>query len=313
VTPRGTGEVVVAGRALRLTRLDKVLWPAAGFTKRDLISYYLAVAPALLPHLAARAVTLARYPDGVEAPFWFQANCPPGRPDWLRVAPVAGARGQGLRYCRLEEPAALAWAANAGAIELHPFLADADTPWAPRVMMLDLDPGPPATILDCARVALRLRVLLAERSLDAVAKTSGSRGIHVVVPVDRSCGFAATQSLARALAARLEAEQPERVTARLPRRGRTGKVLVDWRQNAAGLSTVAPYSLRATPEPRASTPIAWTELERAVAGYRPAALAFGPGEVVARIARLGDLFRPALAGRQRLAPPEPIAPRAPPD
>lgn len=190
----------VAGRTILLSNPDKVLFPAAGFTKRDLVDYYVAVAPALLPHLAARPVTLARYPHGVDAPGWYQTNCPPGKPDWLRVAEVRGARGQTLRYCVLDDAAALAWAANAAAIELHPLLAAAGAPARARALVLDLDPRPPAGLGDCARLALRLRAHLSAAGLAAFAKTSGGRGLHLHVPLDGEDGFDRTKAFARALA-----------------------------------------------------------------------------------------------------------------
>lgn len=292
-------ELRIDGRTVVLSRPDKVLFPAAAFTKRDLVAYYLAVAPVLLPHLAGRAVTLARFPNGVEAPYWFQSNCPAGRPDWLPVVEVEGMRGQRLRYCRLEEPAALAWVANTGAIELHPFLARAERPEAPTALLLDLDPTPPADVLDAAQVALSARALLERAGLVAFAKTSGAKGVHVLVPLDGSQGFAETKAFGRALAGRLAAADPERVTARMGREGRDGKVLVDWRQNAGGLSTVAPYSLRGTPLPRVSTPIRWEELARAVGDGRSAALGFSPADVLARLEREGDLL-PARRGGQRV-------------
>ncbi len=178
-----------------------MLWPSCGFTKRDLVAYYLAVAPALLPHLAGRAVTLARFPDGVDGPGWFQSNCPPGRPGWIPTADVVGTRGQPLRYCRIESAAALAWVANTAAIELHPFLARFDRPRFPSALVFDLDPEPPATLVDCCRVALDVRRLLPDGGGTALVKTSGARGLHVWVPVeagDRT--FAETSAFARGVA-----------------------------------------------------------------------------------------------------------------
>lgn len=293
-------ELEVAGRRVRLTRPGKVLFPEAGFTKRDLVDYYLAVAPALLPHLAGRAVTLARYPEGVDATWWFQSNCPAGGPDWLPLANVRGGRGQLLRFCRLEEPAALAWVANAGAVELHPLLARLDRPTSAHAAVFDLDPTPPAGLLDCCRVALSVRALLAEAGLTALVKTSGAKGLHVFVPLDGSEGFDAAKTLVRAAADRLARAAPDIVSPRLAREERAGKVLVDWRQNAGSLSMVAPYSMRATPLPRVSTPVAWAEVERAAAEGTARALEFGPTDALLRVVRMGDLFEAALHGRQRL-------------
>jgi bifunctional non-homologous end joining protein LigD len=293
----------VGGRRVPSSHPEKVLFPRTGFTKRDLVEYYVSVASALLPHLAGRAVTLARYPEGVEGTYWFQTNCPPGRPAWLRVAALRGARGQALQPCLLEEPAALAWAANAGAIELHPWLATLEEPAAAHAVVFDLDPAPPAGLVECCRVALSLRGLLAESGLEGLVKTSGVKGLHLVVPLDAPRGFAETKEFARTAAERLARATPDGVTSRREgREARAGKVLVDWRQNAGSLSLAAPYSLRGTLEPRVSTPVAWEEVERAHALGDAAALVFGPAEVLARIGRLGDLFRPALGDLPRLPP-----------
>ncbi|BDG01805.1 non-homologous end-joining DNA ligase [Anaeromyxobacter oryzae] len=300
-------ELAVGGRTVRITRPEKILYPATGFTKRDLVEYLVAVAPAMLPHLAGRAVTLARFPDGVDGGYWFQANCPGGKPDWLPVAEVTGTRGQTLRYCRLEEPAALAWAANTGAIELHPFLARADRPGAPTALVFDLDPAPPAALLEAAAAALVVRRLLARAGLAALPKTSGASGLHVVVPLDGTQTFDETKAFVRAAAEALAAAAPDRFAARLSRSGRGGKVLIDWRQNAGGLQTVAPYSLRGTPLPLVSTPVSWDEVEDAVRAGDAARLAFGPAEVLARLERLGDPFAPALAGGQRVPAADPSA------
>ncbi|HYG67675.1 MAG TPA: non-homologous end-joining DNA ligase, partial [Anaeromyxobacteraceae bacterium] len=247
------------GRTVRVTNPDKVLFPAAGFTKRDLVAWYVAVAPALLPHLARRPVTLGRYPDGVDAGGWFQTNCPAGKPEWIPIAEVPGARGQTLRYCVLDSPAALAWAANAGAIELHPLLAVPGDARA-RALVVDLDPRAPAGIGACARLALRIRARLAGAGLAAFPKTSGGRGLHLVVPLDGEDGFDRTKAYARALARDLTREDPRGVTDRLPLADRAGKVLVDWRQNEPNRSMIAPYSLRAADVPLVAAPVTWDEV-----------------------------------------------------
>lgn len=289
--------ITAAGREVRLARPEKVLYPAAGFTKRDLAAYLLAVAPALLPHLAGRAVTLARFPDGVTGGWWFQSSAPPGAPAWLPRVHVRGARGQPLAYLRLEEPAALVWAASAAALEIHPFLARAAAPDRPTALVVDLDPAPPAGFAEACGVALAARERLAAAGLAAYPKTSGGRGLHLLAPLDATQTFAEARSFARALAEALAAERPDRVAARLAARGREGRVLVDWRQNSAGLQTVAPYALRAAALPVVSTPVAWAEVEAAADG---APLAFGPREVLERLGRLGDLHASVLAGGQRL-------------
>jgi bifunctional non-homologous end joining protein LigD len=293
----------VERRTVVLSNPGKVLYAAAGFTKRDLVDWYLAVAPVLLPHLAGRPVTLARYPDGVDAPGWYQTNCPPGRPEWLPVAELRGARGQALRYCLLDGAAALAWVANAGAIELHPLLAAADAPARAGALLLDLDPRPPAGMGACARLALRLRARLAGAALEAYPKTSGGRGLHLHVPLDGADGFDETKRFARALAREATREDPDGVTDHLALAGRAGKVLVDWRQNDPNRSLIAPYSLRAATVPRVATPLRWDEVASAADSGDDAALSFGPEDVLARLARHGDLLAGALGAGGRLPRP----------
>jgi bifunctional non-homologous end joining protein LigD len=292
--------IEASGRPLRVSNLDKLLWPAARFSKRDMLAYYEAVAPALLPHLAGRPVTLARFPEGVEARGWYQTNCPAGQPDWLRIACVAGKSGQLLRYCVIDEPAALLWAANAGALELHPFLATAEAPDAPLALVFDLDPGRPVGLPECCAVALKLREWLERRSLRALAKTSGAKGVHVVVPLDGSASFVQTKAFARAAARDMAEALPQLVTERMARAERPGKIFIDWGQNDPNKSTIAPYSLRATRWPGVSTPLRWEEVEQVAATGEESLVRFGPADVLSRIERHGDLFGEAARGDQRL-------------
>jgi bifunctional non-homologous end joining protein LigD len=279
------------GHAVRVTHPDRVLWPRAGFTKRQLIEYLLAIAPVLLPHLRCRGITLRRFPEGVDGPGWFQAECR-GCPEWMRTFDVTGRGGRTWRYCMVESRAGLAWTANLGTLELHPFLSTIDQPTEPTALVLDLDPGPPAGLLACARVALLLRDRLAVLGLEAYAKTSGSVGLHVEVPLAPGHSFEQTKAFARSLATELSTSHPTLVTEVIDRTRRAGLVYLDWIQNDASRSTVAPYSLRATPWPLVSTPLAWHELEAAVAASRPQSLVFTPADVLARVDRLGDLFTP---------------------
>jgi bifunctional non-homologous end joining protein LigD len=272
----GHVEIERAGRALRVSSLDRVLWPAVGFTKRDLLAYYEAVAPVLLPHLSGRPVTLARFPEGVESPGWYQTNCPAGHPEWVHVAAVAGKSGQTLRYCLIDEPAALLWAANLGTIEFHPFLATADRPDAPLSLVFDLDPGLPAGLPECCSLALHLRDRLDQQKLRALAKTSGAKGLHVLVPLDGSGTFAQTKSFARAIARELAEAHPLAVTDRMARAQRPGKVFIDWGQNDPNKSTIAPYSLRATRWPGVSMPLTWEEVEQVAATGDESLVRFGP-------------------------------------
>jgi bifunctional non-homologous end joining protein LigD len=299
-----TGERVdieAFGRTLRVSSLDKVLWPASGFTKRDLLAWYEAVAGAILPHLAGRAVTLARFPDGVDRRGWYQTNCPGGRPDWVRIARVhAVGSEEELRYCVIDEPAALLWTAQMGALELHPFLATADRPDAPLTLVFDLDPGAPAGLVECCAVALELRSRLSSSGLRAVVKTSGAKGLHLAVPLDGTDVFARTKEFARETAQDLADAWPELVTDQMPRDLRRGRVFIDWGQNDPNRSTIAPWSLRATRLPGVSTPLWWPEVEEAVAAKDAAGLRFGPREALARLARHGDPYRAAVEGGQRL-------------
>jgi bifunctional non-homologous end joining protein LigD len=286
------GVLEVDGRAVRITNPDRVLWPRTGTTKRELIEYELAIAPVLLPYLRQRATMLWRYPEGVDGPGWFQANCR-GHAPWLPTHEVRGGRGETLRYCVIEEPAALVWLANLGTIELHPHLWTIDAPAEPTDLVLDLDPGPPAGIVEAAGVALLVRARLDELGLASVVKTSGALGLHVLVPLRPGQTFEQTKAFGRGLAADLAREHPGLVLDRSVRAQRAGRVFIDWVQNDANRQLVAPYSIRATPVPRVSTPLGWGEVEQAVATNRPGALRFGPAEVLARLERVGDLFASA--------------------
>ena len=273
----------LGGRRVELTTPDRVLWPAAGFTKRDLLDYYLRVAPVLLPHLADRPLTLGRFPEGVEGRGFAQTECR-GAPAWLRTEPIRLRGGEIRNYCVVEDDAGLAWLASLSVIELHTFLG-LDRPDS---IVFDLDPGEPADIVDCAEVALLLRDRLGD---EAVVKTSGSVGLHVFVPT--TAPYEETRAFARRVAEELEAAHGARVISTTDRAARTGKVLIDWMQNAPMRSTVAPYSLRAAPWPTVSTPVSWEEVTRCAAERRPELLTFLAGDVLERVERLervGELF-----------------------
>ena len=285
--------VAVEGRTLRLTNLDRVLYPATGFTKGEMLDYYRAVAPALLPHLAGRPLTLRRFPEGVEGPNWYQTNCR-GAPPWLRTAEVPGRRGAVFSMCVVDDLPALLWVANLGTLELHPHPGTAAAPDRPTWLVFDLDPGPPADVLACCEVALLVRERLGAAGLTAVVKTSGSLGLHVYATVEPAPD-SETKKVARALAQELASEHPKLVVANSARARRAGRVFVDWLQNDATRSTVAPYSLRAMPWPLVSAPLRWDEVEDALARRDASALLVDVHEVLARVEREGDLFRAALA------------------
>ena len=289
----------VDGRALTVSHLDKVLWPRVGLTKAQLLESYRALAPALLPHLRDRLMTLARFPDGVERDGWYQMNIR-GAPEWVRTVAVKTQAGQILHYSVIDDLPSLLWAANLGTLEFHPYLATVSAPEYPHALVLDLDPGAPAAILDAAEVALLARGLLEERGLQAWVKTSGRRGLHLYVPLNGTATYAQTRPFARALAQELKERLPQKVVLTSARTARAGKIFIDWQQNHAARSTVAPWSLRAGPFPLVSTPIRWEELHAALEKRAPERLAFGPGDALERLEASGDLFAPVLTLRQSL-------------
>jgi bifunctional non-homologous end joining protein LigD len=280
----GKEPVLVNGRELTLTNLDKVLYPAAGYTKGAVVDYYARVAPVLVPHLAGRPLTLKRYPDGVDAAFFFQKNCPATRPAWLRVAPTEP------RTCVVDDTAGLVFVANLASLELHPGLARIDDPKTPTVVVFDLDPGPPAGLSDCARLALDLHGLFRELGLVSVAKTSGGKGMQVYLPLNCPATFAQTKTFARAVAETLARAAPDHVVTRQAKPERVGRVLIDWSQNDPHKTTISVYSLRAAPTPTVSTPLAWDELRSAVRTATADRLVFDPAQALRRVAEKGDLF-----------------------
>lgn len=294
-------DVVVEGRTLRLSNLDKVLYPKAGFTKAQVIDYYRRIAPVLLPHLEGRAVTLKRYPDGVEGPFFYEKSCPTHRPEWLRTASVfSETRGEDIEFCMLDTLPSLLWAANLADLELHTYLARAKEPMRPDVMVFDLDPGPGTDLVDCAEVAILLRDMLRDLDLESFAKTSGSKGMQLYVPLNVPTTFEETKPLARALGEILERDQPDKVTTNMKRSERERRVLIDWSQNDHHKTTVCVYSLRAKEQPTVSTPLTWGEVE-AVASGRDASLGrFLPEQVLGRVEEHGDLFADVLRLEQPL-------------
>jgi bifunctional non-homologous end joining protein LigD len=295
----GPHEVEVEGRLLRLSSLDKVMWPAAGFTKGDTIDYYTRVAPVLLPHIAGRALTLGRFPTGVEGAGFAQTECR-GRPDWLPTLPLRLRTGEVRNYCVVNDLPSLVWVANQGAIELHPFLARGEEPDQPTHVAFDLDPGPAADVVDCCRVAVWLREALEAIGLVCHPKTSGSTGLHVYVPLADGHGYGQTKQFARSVASALASAHPDHVTVKTTRSLRGKRVLVDWAQNDRARSMVAPYSLRATPWPTVSAPVAWQEIEDTLRLGKPERLTLQAADVLDRVQRLGDPFRPLVEVSQRL-------------
>lgn len=293
-------EVEVGGRRLRVSNLDKVLYPDAGFTKAEVIDYYVRVAPVLVEHLRGRCITLRRWPDGVDGQSFFQKRCPSHRPEWVPTAVGPGDRDGAIGYCRIEEAAALAWTANLAALELHAPMASADDLDSPTMLVFDLDPGEPATIVECSRVAVRIREVLDAVGLVAVPKTSGSKGMQLYVPLNTPHSHDHASEFARAVAQLLERRHPSEVVSNMKRSLRPGKVFIDWSQNSRHKTTIAPYSLRARSSPTVSTPLTWDEVG---AGAEGEPLVFEASDVVERIEAHGDLFDPTLVLTQDLPRP----------
>lgn len=297
-----TGQrVEVDGRELKLTNLDKVLYPETGFTKGEMVDYYAKVAPVLVPHLRGRPLTLRRFPEGVddsEAAF-FEKRCPKHRPDWVATAPVEVEKDT-IDFCLCEDRATLVWMAQLAAIELHPSLSLAENIDRPTVLAFDLDPGAPADVLDCCRVGLRLRDLFGHFGVECFPKTSGSKGLQVYVPLNDEVSYEETKPLARAVAQLLEKQTPDRVVSKMKKVDRKGRVFVDWSQNHSRKTTIAVYSLRARERPTVSTPLAWQEVEGALEHDDRECLLFEAADVVERIERHGDLFAPVLELEQEL-------------
>jgi bifunctional non-homologous end joining protein LigD len=291
-------DVEVGGHRLRLTNLDKDLY--RGFTKGAVIDYYARIAETLVPHLADRPLTLRRFPDGVDGDGFFEKEAPSHRPEWVRTFPVPGGRRGIVNYTIVDSPAVIVWLANLAALELHPLLARIPDIETPTCIVFDLDPGTPADILDAAEIALRVRDRLAGIGLEAFAKTSGGKGVHVYVPVNEPVDYDTTKTFAHTVARVLEKDDPGRVTSQMTKADRRARVFVDWSQNDASKTTVAVYSLRAGPQPRVATPVTWDEVSSAITRGDAGALRFSPDDVLRRVERDGDLFAPTLALRQTL-------------
>jgi len=293
--------VDIQGRHLKLSNLEKVLYPATGFTKKDVIDYYARIAPAMIPHLAGRALTRKRYPDGVDGEPFFEKNAPMHKPEWVKTVPIwSGRNRRTVHYVLADDLATLVWLANLAALELHPSLALATDITCPTEMVFDLDPGPPANIVQCCQVGLWLREIFEHFGLRSFPKTSGSKGLQVYVPLNTPTTFDATKTFSHALAQLLEHDHRDLVLSEMSKQARTGKVFVDWSQNDEHKTTVAVYSLRAREHPTVSTPVTWEEVERACKKKDAGLLVFEALQVVARVEKLGDLFEPVLELKQGL-------------
>jgi bifunctional non-homologous end joining protein LigD len=294
-------ELVVEDRKIPVSNLDKVLYPKVGFTKGQVIDYYIRVAPVLLPHLKDRPLTMKRYPDGVEGEFFYEKNCPEHRPKWVQTARVwSESNDRFMNYCLVQDLPTLVWAANLADLELHTSLSRKNKIERPTMMVFDLDPGPPASIVQCCQVGLWLRDLLGQMKLKSFAKTSGSKGLQVYVPLNTAVTYDQTKNLSLPLAQYLEHEHADLVTSNMSKAVRKGKVFVDWSQNDEHKTTICVYSLRATEEPTVSTPVTWNEVENCLKKKKADLLRFRSDQVLARVEKRGDLFEPIEEMKQKL-------------
>jgi bifunctional non-homologous end joining protein LigD len=290
----------VGGRTVNVTNLDKVLYPETGFTKGDLINYYIRISPVLLPHLKDRPITLKRYPDGVDGLFFYEKKCPSHRPKWVETTKVSKSEGGAINYCMMNDLPTLVWAANLADLELHTFLHRATAIGRPTSIAFDLDPGPSADIVACCQVGLKLKTIFDAFGMESFAKTSGSKGLQVYVPLNTPVTYERTKAFAHAVAQLLEREFPETIVSKMQKNLRRGKVLVDWSQNDDHKTTVNVYSLRAKRRPTVSTPVTWNEVAEALKRKGSAVLTFEYDDVLKRVGKLGDLFSPVLELKQKL-------------
>jgi bifunctional non-homologous end joining protein LigD len=296
-----TTQVKLGRRTLNLSNMEKVLYPAAGFTKADVISYYMRIAPYLLPHLKDRPLTLKRYPNGVNSEFFYEKRCPSHKPDWVTTAyaPSRGKNGR-IDYCVVNEPATLAWVENLASLELHTLLSKSPNLQQPTMVVFDLDPGPPAEVHESCSIALQMRDLFEKLGLKTFVKHSGGKGLHLVVPLNTKVTFDDTKEFARAVAMLFEQNDPKHVTSVMRKDLRGGKVFIDWSQNDEHKTTCCVYSLRARERPTVSAPLTWKEVEKAHRSGKVDDIRFEAEEVVARATKMGDLFEPVVSLKQKL-------------
>jgi len=300
VARSATVEVKVGGKTLKLSNLDKVLYPEVGFTKGQVIDYYTRIAPVLLPHLKDHPLTLKRYPNGVDDKFFYEKQSPSHRPDWVKTVPIP-ARGRTIDFTLANNLPTLVWLANLADLELHTSLSKATEITRPITLAFDLDPGPPATIVECSQVALWLRGIFDELKLESFPKTSGSKGMQIYVPLNNpAASYDYTKPFAKALAELLEKQHPKHVVSTQKKELRPKKVLIDWSQNDEHKTTINVYSLRAKSRPTVSTPLAWDEVEKILESGDPESAVFDSDDVLARVEKHGDLFEPVIKLKQKL-------------
>jgi bifunctional non-homologous end joining protein LigD len=296
-----TTTLEVEGKSVPVSNLDKIYYPKTGFTKGEMLAYYIKIGSLLLPHLKGRPLTMKRYPNGVEAPFFYEKQCPQPRPSFVETCQVARHHGPGsIRYCLVNNLPTLVWVANLGNLELHTFLAKAPPIHQPTQIVFDLDPGPPANAVQCAQVALWLKEMFDNLGLEIFVKSSGSKGMQVYIPLNTPTNYKETGPFAHAVAQTLEKVHPELVVSDMKKELRHGKVLVDWSQNSETKATVCVYSLRAKDRPFVSMPLEWTEVEKCLKKRDPSLIFFEAGAALKRVEKKGDLFAPVLTIKQKL-------------
>jgi len=293
--------VEVGRQRLSLTNLEKDLYPFSGFTKAGVLEYYRGIAPYILPHLKDRALTLKRYPEGVDKDFFFEKRCPSHRPDWVKTAAVPQNDGKPITFCLVNDLETLVWVENLASLELHVPLARAGSPRTPDSMVFDLDPGEGANMLHCSRVALMLRDLLSEMGLESYVKTSGQKGLHVFVPLNnKETTFEDTKTFSKAVAGTMQKHYPDLVTAKMVKKERRSKVFINWSQNDASKTMICVYSLRAREEAFVSFPLGWKEMEYLFSQGDPKRFHVFHAEAVRRVAEKGDFFQEVLVKEQKL-------------
>jgi len=297
-----TQELTIEGKTLKLSNLDKLFFPAAEFTKGQLIDYYIRISSYLLPHLKNRPVTLIRYPDGVGGKFFYEKDAPKYTPEWVKTFPVPRRNGgTDIRYILVNDLATLVWCVNLGTIEFHSFLHRAPAITRPTAIVFDLDPGEGTNILDCVKVAFLLREILDGLKLQACPKVSGSKGVQIYVPLNTAITYEKTRAFARTVAQALEQQHPQLIISEMAKSARTKKVFIDWSQNSDFKTTASVFSMRAKREyPFISAPVKWGELEEALEHKDASSLDFGPAAAIERCEKLGDLFAPVLTMKQKL-------------
>jgi len=299
--PNNSPVVEIEGKHLKLSNLEKVLYPAAGFTKGQVIDYYARIAPVLLPHLQNKPLTMKRYPGGVNEEFFFEKNAPVHRPDWIKTVPIwSYGNKRNVNYVLANDLATLIWVANLASLELHPSLSLAKDIQSPTMIVFDLDPGAPADMVQCAQVGIWLRDIFTHLGLKSFPKSSGSKGLQVYVPLHTPTTYERTKPFAHALARLLEEEHPDLIVSDMKKALRVGKILVDWSQNDEHKTTISVYSLRARERPTVSTPLHWEEVERVLAKKDPKLVVFEADDVLKRVDEMGDLFDPVLKLKQKL-------------